>query len=113
MTVDKSVKNPLVKAVGNAISTIREALAEGTWEVDEARDPLALISDLSDMLHTKPVVLDVGKAVDLAAISLAAMDMGEWTDVTEDQISDIQGLNFLAMLADEMAPNAVEIAIAM
>ena len=112
MTIDRKIEAPLAEAAARAVETMQEALAEGNWEPDPDRDPMALIYDINTMIKTTPSVVDLAAFQDLAAISLAAMDYGDWVDVSEDQISDIQGFNFLTLLAAEMAPTSKEIAIA-
>jgi hypothetical protein len=110
--MDKSLASPLNEVTLEAIKTMQAAMDEGKWEPAPEHDPAELIEALKAAASSQPSVIDLAQARDLVGRALEAMEVAEWTSVTEAEVSIIQRMNFLSSLADEMAPTPAEIAFA-
>jgi len=80
------------------------ALEDGSWDPCDARDPWSALQHIQADLSPINPAIDLAHLEDLVAIALGAMEAGEWSDVSEGDISDVQRLNFLSRLAGGMVP---------
>jgi hypothetical protein len=103
--MDTSFSKPLLDALHRAIQCMKHAMENGQWDPSPDRDPIPFIESIEATLSMPSSSLKPGSAQDLAAIALGAMQKGEWSAVSETDISDIQRLNFMATLADEAMPS--------
>ena len=110
--MDSTIAKSLSKASRRAILCMKGAMEDGRWDPSPERDPLPAMEAMEALADATPPLMDLSLAQDLATLALGAMETGDWSRVSETEISTVQRFNFLASIADEMAPTPSQTALA-
>lgn len=102
--MDTNFSKPLFEALHRALQCMKHAMEAGHWDPSPSRDPIPFIEKIEKSLACPTGITNLARVQDLLAVALGAMEKGEWSDVSESDISDIQRLNFVASLADQVVP---------